>query len=117
MNQDFASALGRWGVCGYGLVTGGVAAGGMVKPLVDGAIDQDLLYLTRGLDAVLPCRAAVVPQDPQLCARHFTPLRQSRPEWLRQQRYAGDILSKIIRHRRSLTGEIRDLAGFLRLPL
>jgi hypothetical protein len=47
----------------------------------------------------------------------LTQLRQSRPEWLRQQRYASDILSKIIRRRRSLTGEIRDLAGFLRLPL
>jgi hypothetical protein len=49
------------GVRGYGLVTGGVAAGGVVKPLVDGAIDQDLLYLTRGLSCFLPCCAAVVP--------------------------------------------------------
>jgi transcriptional regulator with XRE-family HTH domain len=47
----------------------------------------------------------------------LTQLRQSRPEWLRQQRYASDILSKIIRRRRSLTGEIRDLADFVRLPL
>jgi transcriptional regulator with XRE-family HTH domain len=47
----------------------------------------------------------------------LTQLRQTRPEWLRQQRYASDILSKIIRRRRSLTGEIRDLAAFLRLPL
>jgi len=47
----------------------------------------------------------------------LTQLRQSRPEWLRQQRYAADILHKIIRRRRSLTGEIRDLADFVRLPL
>jgi hypothetical protein len=33
-------------VRGYGPVTGGVAADGVVKPPVDGAIDQDLLYLT-----------------------------------------------------------------------
>jgi hypothetical protein len=34
-----------------------------------------------------------------------------------QQRYASDILGKIIERRRSLTAEMRDLADFLRLPL
>jgi hypothetical protein len=34
-----------------------------------------------------------------------------------QVRQASDILSKIIHRRRLLTGEIRDLAAFLRLPL
>ncbi len=47
----------------------------------------------------------------------LTDLRRTRPEWLPQQRYATDILDKIIRRRRTLTPEMRDLAGFLRLPL
>ncbi len=44
-------------------------------------------------------------------------LRRARPQWLPRQRYARDILSKIITRRRTLTDEMRDLAGFLSLPL
>jgi transcriptional regulator with XRE-family HTH domain len=44
-------------------------------------------------------------------------IRTAAPEWLAQQRYAADVLGKIIGRRRSLTHEMRDLAGFLRLPL
>jgi hypothetical protein len=44
-------------------------------------------------------------------------LRRTRPQWLAQQRYASDILRKIIQRRRGLTPEMRDLAGFLRLSL
>lgn len=44
-------------------------------------------------------------------------LRQARPQWLARQRYAADILRKIIQRRRTLTPEMRDLAGFLRLSL
>lgn len=43
-------------------------------------------------------------------------LRQERPEWLPQQRHASDILTKIIRRRRTLTPEMRDLASFVSLP-
>jgi transcriptional regulator with XRE-family HTH domain len=44
-------------------------------------------------------------------------IRRAAPEWLAQQRYAADILGKVIGHRRSLTAEMRDLAGFLHLSL
>lgn len=44
-------------------------------------------------------------------------LRRSRPQWLPQQRYAARILSEVIGRRRTLTPEMRDLAGYLRLPL
>jgi transcriptional regulator with XRE-family HTH domain len=44
-------------------------------------------------------------------------LRRTRPQWLARQRYAADILRKIIQRRRTLTPEMRDLAGFLRLSL
>jgi transcriptional regulator with XRE-family HTH domain len=44
-------------------------------------------------------------------------LRHQRPQWLPHQRYATDILTKIIHRRRSLTPEMRDLAGFMRLTL
>jgi transcriptional regulator with XRE-family HTH domain len=44
-------------------------------------------------------------------------VRQAAPEWLAQQRYAGDILHKVIQRRRSLTTEMRELADFLSLSL
>ncbi len=44
-------------------------------------------------------------------------LRQARPQWLLQQRYAARILTTVIGRRRTLTAEMRDLAGYLRLPL
>jgi hypothetical protein len=44
-------------------------------------------------------------------------IRSAAPEWLVQQRYASDILQKIIQRRRSLTPEMRELADFLHLSL
>jgi transcriptional regulator with XRE-family HTH domain len=44
-------------------------------------------------------------------------IRQAAPEWLAQQRYARDILYKIIVRRRTLTTEMRELADFVHLPL
>jgi transcriptional regulator with XRE-family HTH domain len=39
------------------------------------------------------------------------------PEWLIHQRYARDILSRVIQRRRTLTTEMRELADAVRLPL
>jgi transcriptional regulator with XRE-family HTH domain len=47
----------------------------------------------------------------------LTQLQQIAPEWLPYQRYATDILTNIVQRRRTLTPEMRDLAGFLHLPL
>lgn len=48
----------------------------------------------------------------------MTELRAQAPEWLAQQRYARDILEGIIRRRRGpLSGELRELAAAVRLPL
>jgi transcriptional regulator with XRE-family HTH domain len=44
-------------------------------------------------------------------------VRQAAPEWMAQQRYAGDILTQVIARRRSLTPEMRELADHLRLAL
>ncbi len=44
-------------------------------------------------------------------------VRRAAPEWLAQQRYARDILHKIIGRRRTLTTEMRELADFVSLPL
>lgn len=44
-------------------------------------------------------------------------LRRERPQWLPQQRHAADVLSKIIRRRRTLTPEMRELADAMNLPL
>jgi transcriptional regulator with XRE-family HTH domain len=43
--------------------------------------------------------------------------RANAPEWLPQQRYARDILGRIIERRRTLTPEMRELADAVRLPL
>jgi len=44
-------------------------------------------------------------------------IRHAAPEWLVQQRYAQDILNRIIDRRRTLTPEMRELANFIRLRL
>jgi transcriptional regulator with XRE-family HTH domain/alkylhydroperoxidase/carboxymuconolactone decarboxylase family protein YurZ len=44
-------------------------------------------------------------------------LRAEAPEWLVQQRYARDILGSVIKRRRTLTEETRELADFLNLAL
>jgi transcriptional regulator with XRE-family HTH domain len=43
-------------------------------------------------------------------------LRRDAPEWLAQQRYARDILARIIAKRRTLTPQMRDLADFCHVP-
>jgi transcriptional regulator with XRE-family HTH domain len=43
-------------------------------------------------------------------------LRVKRPEWLAHQRHAADIVQMMIRRRRSLTEEMRELADAVRLP-
>lgn len=44
-------------------------------------------------------------------------VKRAAPEWLAQQRYARDILTQVIGHRRTLTTDMRDLADFLHLAL
>lgn len=44
-------------------------------------------------------------------------VRERAPEWLVNQRYAQDILSGIISHRRTLRPEMREMADFMRLAL
>ncbi|MBW1600919.1 helix-turn-helix transcriptional regulator [Streptomyces sp. JJ66] len=44
-------------------------------------------------------------------------VRAERPEWLAQQRYARDIMGRIIGRRRTLTPEMRSLADAVNLPV
>lgn len=44
-------------------------------------------------------------------------LRAQAPEWLAQQRYARDIVEEVVSRRRTLTGQMRELAAAVRLPL
>jgi transcriptional regulator with XRE-family HTH domain len=44
-------------------------------------------------------------------------LRGQAPEWLAQQRYARDVLEGIVRRRRTLSAEMRELAAAVRLDL
>lgn len=62
------------------------------------------------------CAHAALRQDEQAVAV-LRRLRDDRPEWFPRQRYAADILTTIIRRRRTLTEEIRDLADAAKVPL
>jgi transcriptional regulator with XRE-family HTH domain len=42
-------------------------------------------------------------------------LRVRAPEWLTQQRYARDVLGRVVTERRTLTPEMRELADFVKL--
>jgi transcriptional regulator with XRE-family HTH domain len=44
-------------------------------------------------------------------------VRRRAPEWLVQQTYARDIVSRIVSQRRTLTAEMRELADFIQLDL
>ena len=43
-------------------------------------------------------------------------VRRELPEWIVKQRYARDILAKIVDKRRTLTPEMREFADFISLP-
>ena len=43
-------------------------------------------------------------------------LRRDTPQWLLQQRYARDVMSRIVSRRRVLSEDMRGLADFLRVP-
>jgi transcriptional regulator with XRE-family HTH domain len=43
-------------------------------------------------------------------------IRATAPEWIVQQRYARDVLGRVIGRRRTLTPDMRDLADFIALP-
>ena len=44
-------------------------------------------------------------------------VRMRAPEWLIQQTYAHDILTRIIKRRRTLTPQMRELADFVHLTM
>ena len=62
----------------------------------------------------LRCAAGATCPDRGLGVGVVREVRVAAPEWLAQQRYAGDTLVSVIRWRRSLTGGMRELAEFLR---
>ncbi len=62
------------------------------------------------------CAHATLRQDEQAIAV-LARLRNERPQWFPRQRYASDILERIIRRRRTLSAEIRDLADAAQVPL
>ncbi|WP_280248780.1 helix-turn-helix domain-containing protein [Nocardia abscessus] len=47
--------------------------------------------------------------------REMQEVRRVAPQWVVQQRYARDILGRIVTKRRTLTDEMRELADFVRL--
>ncbi|MGW1074081.1 helix-turn-helix domain-containing protein [Streptomyces sp. NPDC002537] len=52
-----------------------------------------------------------------LVVRQLNSIKRSAPEWLPNQRYAQDIIRRVIEDRRTLTPAMRDLASTVRLPI
>ncbi|MFD8216223.1 helix-turn-helix domain-containing protein [Streptomyces sp. NPDC059697] len=47
----------------------------------------------------------------------FQKIRAGSPEWLPNQRYARDVLGRVVSKRRTLTPEMRELADLVQLPV
>jgi hypothetical protein len=123
-DRDFALPYAPWHVFGPATVSVVAAENATIQ-----GNPQETLDIARKLTmARLPVRKyapshrldvsqayATLRQYPE-AVRVLQQLRQERPEWLPQQRYASDILLKIIQRRRTLTPEMRDLASFIGLP-
>jgi hypothetical protein len=62
-------------------------------------------------------RAYVDARQHQEAVRILRQVKRAAPEWLTQQRYARDILTQMIGHRRTLTADMRELADFMHLSL
>jgi transcriptional regulator with XRE-family HTH domain len=56
-------------------------------------------------------------RDPASSVGILRYIQEAAPEWLPQQRYARDILARVIDRRRTLTPEIRELADAIGVPL
>ncbi len=99
----------------------------------ENAVIQDRPDITLSIAGQLAGRAFPVPRNwnrhrldvanAHASMRHYPEatavlqeIRRAAPEWLAHQRYARDILHKIIDRRRTLTPEMRELASFVRLP-
>ncbi|MFD4994735.1 helix-turn-helix domain-containing protein [Streptomyces buecherae] len=56
-------------------------------------------------------------RDEARCVRVLQQVRAEAPQWIVAQRYAQDIMGRVIERRRTLTPEMRDLADALGVPL
>jgi hypothetical protein len=120
--DDFVPPHMRWGRFGPSTVAAAEAENAMIQERPEKALaisrqvapKAGFVYARHRLDVA--AAHAALRQYPE-SVDVLTQLRQIAPEWLPYQRYATDILGKIIKGRRSLTPEMRDLAGFLRLSL
>jgi transcriptional regulator with XRE-family HTH domain len=123
--NDFILPYNPWGVFGPMTVS-------MIQ--AENAMIQDRPDVTLNLAAQLQGRPFLVPRyyhRHRLDVAHayvalsqypeavevLQEVRVDAPQWLAQQRYAGDILSQVIGRRRTLTADMRELADFMRLAL
>jgi len=122
--SDFALSSSPWHVFGPGTVSAFAAESAMIQEQPEAvlAIARQLSGARRPKPPPLSFRLDVA--NAHALLRHdekavgiLRQLRDERPQWFPRQRYAADILAKIIRHRRTLTAEIRDLADAVRLPI
>ncbi|WP_459250033.1 hypothetical protein [Streptomyces youssoufiensis] len=56
-------------------------------------------------------------RDEARCVRVLQQVRAEAPQWIVAQRYAQDIMGRVIERRRTLTPEMRELADALGVPL
>ncbi len=120
-NGDFIPAHTPWHLTGPTMVALAQAENAIVtgQPATTLAIGARLerrgvasQYVRHRLDVA--CAHATLRQFPE-AMQVLVQLRETVPEWLACQRYAADILARIIRRRRMLSHEMRDMADFLHL--
>jgi transcriptional regulator with XRE-family HTH domain len=81
---------------------------------LDGAGQGGTEYQRHRLDVA---KAHVMKRQYGQAVEVLDEVRVSAPEWLSQQRYAGDIMGEVIGHRRTLTPQMRILADAVNVPL
>jgi|HubBroStandDraft_1064217.scaffolds.fasta_scaffold12486_5 transcriptional regulator with XRE-family HTH domain len=122
-NGDFLPAHAPWHLVGPTMVATARAENAILadRPATTLAIGAQLErrgiageYVRHRLDVA---SAHAMLRQHQEAVTVLLQLRRAAPDWLACQRYAADTLGEIIRSRRTLSTDMRDLADFMCLPL
>jgi transcriptional regulator with XRE-family HTH domain len=125
MGRDFIPSFNRWQVFGPTTVAMFQAQNALIDehPEVALRIGQRLegerfpLPETWNRHRLDVAQAHVLIREYPEAVAVLADIRRTAPEWFAQQQYAHDIVAGIVRRRRTLTPEMRELADAVRLPL
>jgi len=123
--HDFIPAFNRWQVFGPATVSMFAAQNALIEENADPALKVGARL--EGRLFPLPetwnrfrldvAQAHVLKRQYGEAVGVLADVRRAAPEWLAQQRYALDIMARVVHRRRTLTDEMRELADVVGLPL